>query len=79
MIPIPFVQRHASVFATIIAIAVIRLSMSRMALWQQVLAAMVLSVVLWGLLYKRGVTPQRRKGSLVHSKVEDIDPAEPFR
>lgn len=79
MIPIRFVQRHASIFAVIIAIAIVRLSMSGMALWLQIMAYMVLYVFVWVLLYKRGVTPRRRKGSLFRTSVEDADPAEPFR
>jgi len=77
MIPIRFVQRHASVFSVIITIVIIRIFMAGMALWLQVLAAMILSVVVSVMLYKRGVTPRRRKGSLFRTLVDD--PAEPFR
>ena len=74
MIPIPFVQRHAGVFATVIAIAITRLVMSEGQLWLQVVVAMVLSVVVWGLLYKKGVTPRRRKGTLFGTSVTETHP-----
>ena len=79
MIPIPFIQRHASIFAVVITLAIVWLFMPEMALWLQVLAAMVLSVVVWGLLYKRGVTPRRRKGALFRTSVEETDHEETFR
>jgi len=73
MIPIPFVQRHAGVFAVVIAIAITRLVMWDTALWLSILFGMVLSVVVWGLLYKRGVTPRRRKGTLFRTSVDETD------
>jgi len=74
VIPVYFLQRHAGILAVVIAIGIIRLFMPSLTLWLSVPVAMGVSLAVWGVLYKKGVTPTRRKGSLFGSQAHETDP-----